>query len=111
MYLSCCDPGRSITSPAMQIDGAHCLSRPCTRCQCSLWQHPDKGVWIDDLFEEPDSLLSNASNETCAVMVMNSLYARLIYGDPQGESSYWVISISEKTKLMLLLRVDAWESV
>src|SRR5713101_5631247 len=43
------------------------------------------GTWIDDLFEEPDSLLPNASNETFAAMVMYGLYAPLIYGDPQGK--------------------------
>src|SRR5713226_10350936 len=43
------------------------------------------GTWIDELFEEPDSLLPNASNETFAAMVMYGLYAPLIYGDPQGK--------------------------
>src|SRR5713101_659493 len=42
------------------------------------------GTWIDDLFEEPDSLLPNASNETFAAMVDYALYAPLIYGDPNG---------------------------
>ena len=42
------------------------------------------GTWIDDLFEEPDSLLANASNETYAAMMMYALYAPLIYGTPAG---------------------------
>src|SRR6266581_4297922 len=43
------------------------------------------GIWIDNLFEEPDSLLPNASNETFAAMVDYGLWAPLIYGDPQGK--------------------------
>jgi peptide/nickel transport system substrate-binding protein len=43
------------------------------------------GIWIDDLYEEPDSLLPNFSSETFATMVMNGLYAPLIYGTPQGQ--------------------------
>ncbi len=42
------------------------------------------GTFIDDLFEEPDSLIPNASNETYAAMVDYALYAPLIYGDPNG---------------------------
>src|SRR5258708_18574381 len=43
------------------------------------------GTWIDDLYEEPDSLLPNMSSETFATMVMDGLYAPLIYGTPQGQ--------------------------
>ena len=43
------------------------------------------GTWIDDLYEEPDSLLPNLSSETFATMVMDGLYAPLIYGTPQGQ--------------------------
>src|SRR6266704_4860736 len=43
------------------------------------------GTWIDDLFEEPDSLIPNLSNETYAAMVDYGLWAPLIYGDPQGK--------------------------
>ena len=43
------------------------------------------GTWIDDLYEEPDSLLPNFSSETFAYMVQYGLYAPLIYGDPQGK--------------------------
>src|SRR5215472_17142252 len=42
------------------------------------------GTWIDDLFEEPDTLIPNASNETYAAMVMFGLYAPLVYGTPEG---------------------------
>src|SRR6266581_4057227 len=43
------------------------------------------GTWIDDLYEEPDSLLPNLTSETFSTMVMDGLYAGLIYGDPQGK--------------------------
>lgn len=43
------------------------------------------GTWIDDLYEEPDSLLPNLSSETFAYMVQYGLYAPLIYGTPQGQ--------------------------
>ena len=43
------------------------------------------GTWIDDLYEEPDSLIPNLSSETFADMVMYGLYAPLIYGTPQGQ--------------------------
>jgi peptide/nickel transport system substrate-binding protein len=43
------------------------------------------GTWIEDLFEEPDSLIPNASSETFAYMMQYGLYAPLIYGTPQGQ--------------------------
>jgi len=43
------------------------------------------GTWIEDLFEEPDSLIPNLSSETFAAMVMDGLYAGLVYGTPQGQ--------------------------
>src|SRR6266571_485459 len=43
------------------------------------------GTWIEDLYEEPDSLIPNLTSETFASMVMDGLYAGLIYGDPQGK--------------------------
>jgi peptide/nickel transport system substrate-binding protein len=43
------------------------------------------GTWIDDLYEEPDSLLPNASNETFAAMVDYAIYAPMVYGTPQGQ--------------------------
>src|SRR5258705_12306209 len=43
------------------------------------------GTWIDDLYEEPDSLIPNLSSETFATMVMDGLYAPLGYGTPQGQ--------------------------
>jgi len=43
------------------------------------------GTWIDDLYEEPDSLIPNALVETYAYMVMYGLYAPLVYGTPDGK--------------------------
>ncbi len=43
------------------------------------------GTWIDDLYEEPDSLIPNASSETFAAMVDFALWAPLVYGTPQGQ--------------------------
>jgi peptide/nickel transport system substrate-binding protein len=43
------------------------------------------GTWIEDLFEEPDSLIPNLSSETFAYMVQYGLYAPLIYGTPQAQ--------------------------
>jgi peptide/nickel transport system substrate-binding protein len=43
------------------------------------------GTWIDDLYEEPDSLIPNLSSETFAYMVQYGLYAPLLYGDDQGK--------------------------
>src|SRR5438046_1934654 len=42
------------------------------------------GTWIDDLYEEPDSLIPNASSETFSNMVDQSIYAPLFYGDADG---------------------------
>jgi peptide/nickel transport system substrate-binding protein len=42
------------------------------------------GTWTDDLFEEPDSLLPNASTETFSDMVDQSIYAPLFVGDASG---------------------------
>jgi peptide/nickel transport system substrate-binding protein len=42
------------------------------------------GTWIDDLFEEPSSLIPKASSETFAGMVDQSLYAPLFVGDTSG---------------------------
>ncbi len=43
------------------------------------------GTWIDDLYEEPDSLLPNSSSETFAAMVDYALWAPLVYGTPSGQ--------------------------
>jgi len=43
------------------------------------------GVWVDDLVNEPDSLIPNATVQTFAIMVMQSLYAPLFFGDSSGQ--------------------------
>jgi peptide/nickel transport system substrate-binding protein len=43
------------------------------------------GTWTDDLYEEPDSLITNASSETFSDMVDQSIYAPLFVGDPTGK--------------------------
>jgi peptide/nickel transport system substrate-binding protein len=43
------------------------------------------GTWVVDLFEEPDSLLPNASNETFAAMMDYALYAPMLNTTPQGQ--------------------------
>src|SRR5436190_24373999 len=42
------------------------------------------GTWTDDLYEEPDSLIPNASSETFSDMVDNTIYAPLFLGNVKG---------------------------
>lgn len=42
------------------------------------------GVWTDDLYEEPDSLIPNGSSETFSDLVDNTIWAPLFYGDSSG---------------------------
>src|SRR5207237_1081729 len=42
------------------------------------------GVWVDDLANEPDSLIPNATIQTFAWMVMQALWAPLLTGDSTG---------------------------
>jgi peptide/nickel transport system substrate-binding protein len=42
------------------------------------------GTWIDDLYEEPDSLIPNASTETFSNMVDQALYTPLFVGTPEN---------------------------
>ncbi|GCE25539.1 peptide ABC transporter substrate-binding protein [Dictyobacter alpinus] len=43
------------------------------------------GTWIDDLVNEPDSFIPNATVQTFAQMVMQALYAPLFVGDAKGQ--------------------------
>lgn len=43
------------------------------------------GTWVDDLFNEPDSLIPNASVQTFATMVDGTLYSALFEGDASGQ--------------------------
>jgi len=51
------------------------------------------GTWIDDLFEEPDSLITYASSETFSDMVDQSLYAPLFVGDSNGHITPGVATV------------------
>src|SRR6266487_802719 len=42
------------------------------------------GTWTDDLYEEPDSLLTNASSETYSDIVDTTIYAPLFLGNVKG---------------------------
>lgn len=42
------------------------------------------GIWQDDLFEEPSSLIPYASSETFANLVDNTIWAPMFYGDAKG---------------------------
>src|SRR5579859_2710868 len=54
---------------------------------------PKKGGTVTDgLFEEPDSLLSNGTNETFAVLVDATIWAPLVYGDPTGTLHAGILS-------------------
>ena len=43
------------------------------------------GTWTDDLYEEPDSLITNASSETYSDIVDTSIYAPLFLGNVKGQ--------------------------
>src|SRR5262245_57287832 len=57
---------------------------PTTPSTPSSGQAVKGGTWIDDLFEEPDSLIPNASSETFSDMVDTTIWAPLFYGDATG---------------------------
>ncbi len=42
------------------------------------------GVWIDDFYEEPTSLIPNAGSTLGDLEILDALYAPLFYGDAQG---------------------------
>jgi peptide/nickel transport system substrate-binding protein len=42
------------------------------------------GTWIDDLYEEPDSLIPNGSGETFSDLVDETIWAPLFLGSPDG---------------------------
>lgn len=43
------------------------------------------GTWIDDLYEEPNSLIPNASSETFSDIVDTTIWTPLFYGDANGQ--------------------------
>src|SRR5215467_4057664 len=50
------------------------------------------GTWTDDLYEEPDSLIPNASSETFSNMVDNTIYAPLFLGNVKGEITPGIVT-------------------
>ncbi|GCF10685.1 ABC transporter substrate-binding protein [Dictyobacter arantiisoli] len=69
LLLSACTPAGTPTSSTHTNSG----------------QITNGGTWIDDLVNEPDSLLPNATVQTFSQMVMQALYAPLFIGDSQGQ--------------------------
>ena len=51
------------------------------------------GTWIDDLANEPDSLIPNGSSQTFAVLMENALYAPPFYGDTQGHITPGIVPV------------------
>src|SRR5215472_12077931 len=50
------------------------------------------GTWTDDLYEEPDSLLPNASSETFSDLVDTTLYAPLFLGTVKGQLTPGIVT-------------------
>ncbi len=50
------------------------------------------GTWVDDLFNEPDSLIPDASVQTFAYMVDQTIYAPLFTGDSNGQIQPGLVS-------------------
>jgi peptide/nickel transport system substrate-binding protein len=68
IVLSSCTPAGTATKPVATVAG----------------QATNGGTWIDDLVNEPDSLLPNATIQTFAEIVMQALYAPLFIGNAEG---------------------------
>ncbi|GAC1359040.1 MAG: peptide ABC transporter substrate-binding protein [Ktedonobacteraceae bacterium] len=50
------------------------------------------GTWIDDLPNEPGSLIPNGDAQTFSVLVQNALYAPPFYGDTKGNITPGIVS-------------------
>jgi len=75
----------SLSFVAMLVLLLSACGAPSTSTAPNTGTTPVKGgTWVDDLFEEPDSLIPNASSETFSVMVDNTVWAPLFYGDSSG---------------------------
>ncbi len=58
---------------------------PATQSTTTSTGSPVKGgTWTDDLYEEPNSLITDASSETFSDMVDQAIYTPLFYGDSNG---------------------------
>ena len=43
------------------------------------------GIWIDDLYGDPDSLIPNGTLKDASAMIDQALYTPLFYGDANGK--------------------------
>src|SRR5438552_18834326 len=50
------------------------------------------GTWIDDLYEEPSSLIPNGSVETFSQLVDVTIYAPLFLGDAKGNLTPGIVT-------------------
>jgi peptide/nickel transport system substrate-binding protein len=50
------------------------------------------GTWVDDLYEEPSSLIPNGSSQTYADLVDNTIWAPLFVGRPDGTIAPGLVS-------------------
>src|ERR1700738_3273277 len=50
------------------------------------------GTWIDDIPNEPGSLIPNGDSQTFSVLVQNALYAPPFYGDTKGNITPGIVS-------------------
>jgi len=50
------------------------------------------GTWIDDIANEPGSLIPNGDGQTFSVLVQTALYAPPFYGDTQGHITPGIVS-------------------
>src|SRR5579883_2612675 len=57
---------------------------PSTSNQSNSGTPVKGGTWVDDLYEEPDSLIPNASTETFSDIVNTTIWAPLFLGDASG---------------------------
>ena len=51
------------------------------------------GTWIDDIPNEPGSLIPNGDSQTFSVLVQNTLYAPPFYGDTQGRITPGIVPV------------------
>lgn len=51
------------------------------------------GTWIDDLYEEPDSLIPNASPSGFSDLVDQAIYAPLFVGDSTGSIQPGLVTV------------------
>jgi len=67
-------------------------STPSSSSNTSAGTPVKGGTWTDDLYEEPDSLIPNASSETFSDMVDNTIYAPLFLGNVKGQITPGIVT-------------------